>query len=518
MHQNFIFDSCFNETQKQLVKQKLETLLPQNSFNFANFGETTPESTLITLVETRTRPEEDWCETNFANLKIRFHFNIENSFMTKLRRLFVKPVTFAGGGPGAAELATVAATDALKECDICFYDALIDKKLLNLMPKHAEAIYVGKRCHNHSTKQKEICRLLCDAARKGLRVVRLKGGDPGIFGRLTEEVDALTALSLPFRTIAGISSVIAATTETGLLLTRREISRGFCVQTPSLSEGKIELPEKNTPLFYPTEVFYMAIRCITQLSRSMINSGRKPTTPVAVIFSAGTPNRIAVCGNLETISDKVKDTELPEPKPPGLIIVGDSADESFLYKNFAPLHGKRILFCNPENSNKKELAIRDLGATPVFFDIYRKKALTASNICQITSAEALFITSPLAADTFMKAVIKCEAFDIRSLPLLYCPDEPTAIVLKQFGLMASQDPAPTNTLTIHYYCSDTSLHNFSLAELSVPAELPQHDFAILNNQEQTYFKTAGLSPLLDGPKLSSFNSTLQIYATRFLNF
>ncbi len=135
--------------------------------------------------------------------------------MMALRSLFMQAVTFAGAGVSNKELCTSATLHALQRCDICLYDSLIDPSLLEELPSHAQAIDVGKRCGAHSKQQHETTRLLCECARQSKRVVRLKGGDPGIFGRLAEETEALEKLGIPFRVIPGISALQAATTGTG---------------------------------------------------------------------------------------------------------------------------------------------------------------------------------------------------------------------------------------------------------------------------------------------------------------
>lgn len=326
---------------------------------FSKIEVTIPDSAQICPIELELEPNLDWFD--IRDLDVKVSFDNSNDELAQLRRLFVKPVTFIGGGPGDPDLITVAGMKALQECEVCFYDALIDQALLSYLPKHAEAVYVGKRAHNHSTKQKEICRLLQNAARNGLRVVRLKGGDSGIFGRLTEEVEALTELQIPFKVIPGISSFIAATTGTGLLLTRRDIARGFRIQTPRGSEGSITLPNKtNLPA---TEVFFMAISCMKDLADTLIESGRDAETPVSIIFSAGTADTKIVSGNLRTIYQNVENADLSTPKPPGLIIVGDTADAKYLYKNFSPLFKKRIFI--GEFTKENSLLVRDFGAIPV---------------------------------------------------------------------------------------------------------------------------------------------------------
>ena len=148
-------------------------------------------------------------------------FRSHDARLLSLRWLCVKSVTFAGAGVGSAELATVGARDALRHCDVCLYDSLMSPDLLRHLRPGSEAVDAGKRCGAHRLDQSAINQLLLDHARRGSRVVRLKGGDPGIFGRLVEEVEALSAHFIPYRIIPGVSSLNAATTGTGLVVTRR---------------------------------------------------------------------------------------------------------------------------------------------------------------------------------------------------------------------------------------------------------------------------------------------------------
>ncbi|NQT91890.1 MAG: hydroxymethylbilane synthase, partial [Lentisphaerae bacterium] len=140
---------------------------------------------------------------------------------TRMRSLFVKTVTFGAGGVGSSGTCTLDVLGAVRECDVCLHDALMGMGTLDQLSPGAERIHVGKRCGRHSLPQPEITGLIARYARRGLRVLRLKGGDPGIFGRLAEEVDALDRLELPYRVLPGVSSLTAATTATGMLLTRR---------------------------------------------------------------------------------------------------------------------------------------------------------------------------------------------------------------------------------------------------------------------------------------------------------
>ena len=234
--------------------------------------------------------------------------------LSLLKSFYVSSVAFVGGGPGDPGLCTVAGVEALRHCDICLYDALVPESLLTELPRRARPIYVGKRCGKHSHGQSEICALLAAYARRGLRVVRLKGGDPGIFGRLAEEIEIFDRFRLPYRVVPGVSSLLAATTGTGMFLTRRNVSRGFTVLTPRHaadrhnpvygSEG--ELPPRPV-------VFFMAMGRIRELVKNLKKRGRSEDEPAAVVWGASTPEEKIVRGTLGDIAGRVKayDGDLP---------------------------------------------------------------------------------------------------------------------------------------------------------------------------------------------------------------
>ncbi|MEA2069547.1 MAG: uroporphyrinogen-III C-methyltransferase, partial [Verrucomicrobiota bacterium] len=238
--------------------------------------------------------------------------------MMALRSLFMHSVTFAGAGVSNKELCTIATLRALKQCDTCLHDSLIDKSLLGELPPHAQAIDVGKRCGAHSREQHETTNLICECARQSKRVVRLKGGDPGIFGRLAEETTALEKLGIPFRVIPGISALQAATTGTGMLLTRRDVSRGFVALTPRKSGGALARCDGEMKNKLPV-IYYMSIKAVEPISQQLIDDGRSPGTPVAIIFNAGGEDEKTIKTTLG---------ELPRQKhcakQPGLIMVGEN--------------------------------------------------------------------------------------------------------------------------------------------------------------------------------------------------
>jgi siroheme synthase len=225
--------------------------------------------------------------------------------LMKMRENFVKAVRFVSAGVGNASLCTVAGMKDIEKADVVLYDDLLGPSLL----PEGKSIHVGKRCGAHSMKQHEITRLICDEVRKGKRVVRLKGGDAGLFGRLAEETDALEELQIPFIVRPGVSALTAATTATGMLLTRRGECRGFYVETPR-STGK------ETP-----RVMFMAVNVAQEEAEKLIASGTPADTPCAFVFEAAGVNEKIIVTTLEK-AGKVK---RPKGNPPGLFIVGSPA-------------------------------------------------------------------------------------------------------------------------------------------------------------------------------------------------
>ena len=294
-------------------------------------------------------------------------FKVGDQRFLQLRRLFSPAVVFAGSGPGDPDLCTVGGVEALRHCDVCLYDALSPKKLLAELPVGAEAVYVGKRHGCHSMKQKDICALLVKLARQGKRVVRLKGGDPGIFGRLAEEVKALEEFQLPYRIVSGVSSLMPATTGTGMFLTRRAVSRGFTVMTPRAARGteRVDLHNRQQlPL-----VFFMAVGEIPRIVDELLLEGRDPMQPAAVVFAASTENERSCRGALRDIAEQVT---LEDKQLPGIFIVGEVVDY-YLDGQRGAFGGRRVMVLG-ENAAHQEAKhqILSLSGIPVVKSLFRQ--------------------------------------------------------------------------------------------------------------------------------------------------
>ena len=194
-------------------------------------------------------------------------------------------VYLVGAGPGAVDLLTVRAARLLEQADIVFHDALVNPDILALAPE-ARHIAVGKRCGRHSTAQTFINKQLVDAARKHRVVVRLKGGDPMLFGRAQEEIDALAAAGIAVEVVPGITAALAASASLQVSLTRRGIARNVAFATPRV--GKTERPSDwlASALAADTAVIYMGAGEAGVIAQALIERGRPAATPVALIENA----------------------------------------------------------------------------------------------------------------------------------------------------------------------------------------------------------------------------------------
>lgn len=353
----------------------------------------------------------------------------------RIRSLFVKCVTFAGAGAGEAALCTLAAAEALEHGDLCLHDALIDARLLDRLPPGARRIDVGKRAGRHSMDQETLSEGIAGFARRGLRVVRLKGGDPGIFGRLTEEIETLDALQLPYRVIPGVSSLNAATTGTGLLLTQRGVSRGFTVMTPRQQDGqngsiKIEA-RADLPL-----VLFMSLGVLNEIVAQLTADGRPGTTPVAVVLDAGSPDETVIRGTMADIAGKV-----PSSERPGIILVGSAATGGY-HPEWSALQGRRVLLPGSESLQKKAVkAVRDLGGIPLPLPLIR---LVPNPDClprlkAIRTFDGLIVTSPASVQMLLQLLPEA-GLDVRALPKILVAGPGTAAAFKARGVMPDVIP------------------------------------------------------------------------------
>ena len=227
-------------------------------------------------------------------------------------------VSLVGAGPGDPELLTLRAITRLQEADLVLYDALINPAILD-HARSARRVYVGKRAGRHAVSQQFINRLLVRAARRGEKVVRLKGGDPFVFGRGGEEALALAAAGVPFEIVPGISSAIAAAGLAGIPVTHRSISAGFLVVSGHAEEAYGPVLRSVEPGTV-TLVIMMGLANLGAVASLLISRGWKSLTPAAVLFGAATDDADVWT---VTLADLQRGIDLNEVNAPGTVVIGN---------------------------------------------------------------------------------------------------------------------------------------------------------------------------------------------------
>ena len=401
----------------QLVEGRFDAVLMAMAGLRRLFGEKLPSGVEVTPIP------EDELQPPEAQGRLAVVFRAGDVRMTRMRERFVKAVRFVSAGVGDAGLCTVVGARDIALADVVLYDDLFDRSLIrsegdalaDASAKLPRLVHVGKRCGAHSMEQSDITRLICDEARKGRRVVRLKGGDAGLFGRLAEETDALAALKMPFIVRPGVSALTAATTGTGMLLTRRGESRGFTAYTPR-STGA-EMPQ----------VLFMSLRVADEEARRLVGAGWSASTPCAFVFDAAGPREEIVRTTLGEVRAVADDDR------PGLFIVGGAAARG--WPAAGEMGGRRVLItCSDAVQERAATAVEDRGGRPVRWPLIR---LVPRRFKLDPSAyDAIVLTSPSSVRIFFETI----AGDRRMLPSFYTCGAGTDAELRKFGVRSDVMP------------------------------------------------------------------------------
>lgn len=228
-------------------------------------------------------------------------------------------LTVVGAGPGDPELITVKAINALSEADVVLYDALVNRELLKYVPIESKKIFVGKRKKDHAYSQDKINELIVYYAFKYGRVVRLKGGDPFVFGRGSEEIQYAEAFNIETAIVPGISSSIGVPGASGIPVTHRGISESFWVITATKQDGELSNDIYDAAKSNATVVILMGLSKLEQISEVFKSNG-KGSTPIAVIQNGTLANENVAIATIENITEEVKDQNIQSP---ALIVIGD---------------------------------------------------------------------------------------------------------------------------------------------------------------------------------------------------
>lgn len=234
-------------------------------------------------------------------------------------------VALVGAGPGDPELLSIKALRFIEQADIVIYDRLVSPEILALISPDCEQFYVGKSQARHCVAQSDINEILVDQALYGKRVVRLKGGDPFVFGRGGEEAEYLLARGVSCHVAPGITAASACTTYAGIPLTHRGVAQGCTFITGhSRNNGELNLPWHNLASTSQTVVFYMGITTLETIAEQLIAHGRAPHTPAALIRNGTREDQQVFRGSLDTLSQLVTKHNI---KPPALIVIGEVVNQ-----------------------------------------------------------------------------------------------------------------------------------------------------------------------------------------------
>lgn len=308
------------------LRQKLESWIPQNIARLGRFSEKFRDLVKDKLdsVTARRYFWEDVLDGTIAEqILIGNEKQADAMFQDKLDEHqntdTEGEVYLVGAGPGDPELLTFKALRLMQKADVVVYDRLVSKEILEMVRRDAEKIDAGKAKSSHTLPQEDINSLLAREAKKGKRVVRLKGGDPFIFGRGGEEIQTLVEQNIRFQVVPGITAASGASSYAGIPLTHRDHAQSVVFATGHLKDNTIDLDWPALAQKNQTIVFYMGLTGLTIIQQKLIEHGMSPNMPIALVQSATTPAQRVVTGTLneaQLLADKY------EIKPPSLIIVG----------------------------------------------------------------------------------------------------------------------------------------------------------------------------------------------------
>jgi len=290
-------------------------------------------------------------------------------------------VYLVGAGPGDPGLISVKGVNCLKKAEVIIYDRLLDQSLLEFAPPGAERIYLGKTTGEAARQQVEINNLLVSKAKEGKTVVRLKGGDPFVLGRGGEEAEVLVQNKVPFEVVPGVTSAVAVPAYAGIPVTHRGLASSFAVITGHEAAGKSSIDWQKLATGIDTLIFLMGMGNLPEIVTKLVENGRPPDTPVAVIREGTRPEQETVVASLEDIVARAEESHLTAP---AIIVVGNvvSLREKLRWFDNRPLFGKRILVTRARHqASALSRLLSERGAQPI--------ELPAIDIQEVTSYEEL---------------------------------------------------------------------------------------------------------------------------------
>ena len=358
-------------------------------------------------------------------------------------------VWLVGAGPSDPGLLTIKGKAVLAQAQVVVYDALVSAGILSMIPEAAEKIYVGKRAGNHAMDQEEISRLLAHKAGEGKRVVRLKGGDPFLFGRGGEELLVLREYGIDYEVVPGVSSALAVPAYNGIPVTDRNCASSVHIITGHKRDGQpLTLPFKAYVKTEGTLVFLMGLSALPDIVRGLLAAGMDAQTPAAVLEKGTTAGQRRVCAALAELETAVDDAHMHTP---AIIVVGAVAalSEQLAWYEHLPLFGRRFVLTRPkERMDALAEQLRARGAEVIELPAIETKTLPLSEKMQQSfeklskkSYDCLVFTSPSGVHTFFE-MLWDNGYDARVLSgvKLAVIGNGTKSALRECGLLADLMP------------------------------------------------------------------------------
>ena len=372
-------------------------------------------------------------------------------------------VWLAGAGPGDAGLLTIKTKELIETADVIVYDALISTEIMSLIPAEKECIYVGKRSGNHAVPQEGINQILLEQALEGKKVLRLKGGDPFVFGRGGEELELLVEHGIPFEIVPGITSAVAVAAYAGIPITHRDFTSSFHVVTGhARKDGTSRIDYDALVKINGTLVFLMGISSMPEICKGLLDAGMCPSMPAAVLERGTTSRQRNIVSDVAHLVEKAAEEKV---QTPAIILVGEvcALEKEFAWAKKRTLGGRQFLLTRPKE-NVSELAkrLREQGAQVLEVPAITTRAIEPNAELEsvlkaginveapnAVSERWLVFSSPIGVRTFFKQLLKMD-MDVRMLTPKNCVLKIAAIgsatkrELKNYGLLADVTPAVFN--------------------------------------------------------------------------
>ena len=326
----------------RLVKTKLETVIPYSFSKLADIMMEYRDAVKKNFLKISDRRKfwEVFLDGPISEMVLSGHIDKakkaldeslkENKFLEKTGEVYL-----VGAGPGDPELLSFKALRLMQKADIVIYDRLVSRPIMNLIRQDAEKIYVGKQRADHAMPQENINQLLARLALEGKKVLRLKGGDPFIFGRGGEEIESLIKDDIPFQIVPGITAASGCASYAGIPLTHRDYSQACIFVTGHLRDGTVNLNWEMLAHEKQTLIFYMGMHGSKIICEELIKHGLSDETPAALIVKGTTEDQEVIIGNLKNMPEIIMDRKIV---PPTLLIIGDVVKLHNKLKWFNPFH------------------------------------------------------------------------------------------------------------------------------------------------------------------------------------